>query len=174
MSSKVRTPHQAHWAEFLYDFHFTITYHRDRLETLPDAFSHWDNVYPERGLDFIDKNPQNFNQVLKKDEIKESRLLLIKVEIFSDLVYQIQIEVCQDKDYKEVLKKLARGESTADYSLEPQSKILLLKYRAVIPRNEEIQLDILQKWHDLPLAGHPGWEKTLKLMKRDFHWDGMN
>ncbi|MBW0484813.1 hypothetical protein O181_024528 [Austropuccinia psidii MF-1] len=40
--------------------------------------------------------------------------------------------------------------------------------------NEEIQLNILLKNHDSPLAGHPGQEKTLKIIKRDFYWAGMN
>ncbi|MBW0487001.1 hypothetical protein O181_026716 [Austropuccinia psidii MF-1] len=49
MSSKVLTFCQARWAEFLYSFHFSITYCPGRLPTLPDALSHWDDVYPERG-----------------------------------------------------------------------------------------------------------------------------
>ncbi|MBW0562313.1 hypothetical protein O181_102028 [Austropuccinia psidii MF-1] len=49
MSSKVLTCRQAHWAEFLSDFHFIITYRPGRLPTLPDALSCWDNMYPERG-----------------------------------------------------------------------------------------------------------------------------
>ncbi|MBW0572504.1 hypothetical protein O181_112219, partial [Austropuccinia psidii MF-1] len=174
MSSKVLTRLQAHWAEFLSEFHFPITYCPGRLATLPDALSRWDDVYPERGVDFISKNPQNFHQVIKQDGIQESRFFSIKVEVFSDLVDKIQKEVWQDKDYKEILKQLARGESIPDYSLEPQAKLLLFKDRVVIPSNEELQLNILQKRHDSPLAGHPGQEKTLKLIKRDFYWAGMN
>ncbi|MBW0588493.1 hypothetical protein O181_128208 [Austropuccinia psidii MF-1] len=174
MSSKVLTHHQARWAEFLSAFHFTITYHPGRLATLPDALSRWDNVYPERGVYFIRKNPQNFHQVIKQDGIQESRFSEIKFGIFSDLVDQIQKEVWQDKDYKEILKKLVRGESVSDYCLEPQAKLLTLKERVVIPRNEEIQLNVLQKSHDSPLPGHPGQEKNLKLIKRDLSWAGMN
>ncbi|MBW0526742.1 hypothetical protein O181_066457 [Austropuccinia psidii MF-1] len=36
-----------------------------------------------------------------------------------------------------------------------------------------MHLSILQKRHKFPLAGHPGQEKTLKPVKRDFHWSGM-
>ncbi|MBW0533335.1 hypothetical protein O181_073050 [Austropuccinia psidii MF-1] len=168
MSSKVLTRRQARWAEFLSEFHFTITYRPGRLATLPDALSRRDDVYPERGVDFISKNPQNFHQVLKQDGIQESRFFSIKVEIFSDFIHKIQKEVGQDNDYKEILKQLARGESVPDYSLEPKAKLLLFKDRVVIPRNEAIQLKILQKHHDSPLAGHPGQEKTLKLIKSDF------
>ncbi|MBW0541202.1 hypothetical protein O181_080917 [Austropuccinia psidii MF-1] len=128
MSSKVLTPCQARWAEFLSEFHFTITDHPGRLTTLPDAL----------------------------------------------LFDKIQKEVWKDNDYKEILKQLARGESVPDYSLQPQAKLLLFKDRVVIPSNEEIQLNILQKCHESPLAGHPGQEKTLKLMVRDFYWAGIN
>ncbi|MBW0513259.1 hypothetical protein O181_052974 [Austropuccinia psidii MF-1] len=145
-----------------------------RPATLPDTLSHRDNVYPERGVDLISKNPQNLHQVIKQDVIQESRFFSIKVEVFSDLVEKIQKEVRQDNEYKEILKKLARGESVTDYSLEPQAKLVLFKDRVVIPRNEVIQLNILQKCHDPPLAGQPCQEKTLKLIKRDFYWDGMN
>ncbi|MBW0565326.1 hypothetical protein O181_105041 [Austropuccinia psidii MF-1] len=174
MSSKVLTCRQAHWAEFLSEFHFSNTYCPGRMATLPDSLSHWDNVYPERGVDFISKNPQDLHHVLKQNDIKESRFFSIKVGVFSDLVDQIQKEVWQDKYYKETLKQLARGKSVSDYTLEPQAKLVLFKDKVVIPSNHELQLDILQKHHDLPLAGHPGQEKTLKLIKRDSYWAGMD
>ncbi|MBW0565588.1 hypothetical protein O181_105303 [Austropuccinia psidii MF-1] len=119
MYSKVLTCCQAHWAEFLSEFHFTMTYCPGRLATLPDSLSCWDNVYPERGVEFISKNPQNFHQLIKQDGIKESRFFSIKVKVFSDLADKIHKEVWQDNDYKEILKKPARGESVPDYSLEP-------------------------------------------------------
>ncbi|MBW0472804.1 hypothetical protein O181_012519 [Austropuccinia psidii MF-1] len=92
-------------------------------------------MYPERGVDFISKNTQKFGQVLKKNEIQESRFFSIKVEIFSDLVDQIQKAVWQDKEYEEIIKKLERGKSVSDYSLEPQAKLLSFKERVVIARN---------------------------------------
>ncbi|MBW0533015.1 hypothetical protein O181_072730 [Austropuccinia psidii MF-1] len=138
------------------------------------ALSHWDNMYPERGVDFISKNPQNFHQVVKQDWIQKSRFFSINVEIFSDLPDKIEKELWQVKDYKVILKQLARGESFTYYSLEPQAKLLLYKDRVVIPSNEEIKLNILQKCHDSPLAGDPAQEKTIKLIKRDFYWAGMN
>ncbi|MBW0505368.1 hypothetical protein O181_045083 [Austropuccinia psidii MF-1] len=80
----------------------------------------------------------------------------------------------EDKDYKDIIKKLAIRELVSDYSLEPQGKLLLFKDRVVIPSNHELQLDILQKCHDALLAGHTGREKILKLTKRDFYWAGIS
>ncbi|MBW0480743.1 hypothetical protein O181_020458 [Austropuccinia psidii MF-1] len=174
LSSKFLTCHHARWGEFPSQFYFTITYCPGRLATLPDCVSLHDNMYPERNVDFIRNNPQSFHQVIKQDGIQESIFFSIKAKLFSDLVEQIQKEVWKDKDYKEILKQLERGESVSDYTPEPQSKLLLFKHRVVIPRNEELQLNILQKHHDSPLACHPGQEKTLKLIKSDFYWSGMN
>ncbi|MBW0581363.1 hypothetical protein O181_121078 [Austropuccinia psidii MF-1] len=67
MSSKILTCPQACWAEFLSEFHFSITYRPGRLDTLPDALSCWDKIYPERGEDFISNNPMNYQKIIKQD-----------------------------------------------------------------------------------------------------------
>ncbi|MBW0489407.1 hypothetical protein O181_029122 [Austropuccinia psidii MF-1] len=84
MSSKILNFHQARWAEFLSEFHFSITYRPGRLAILPDALSRWDNVYPERGEDFISKNP------MKQDEIQASKFFAVKGKAFSNLIESIQ------------------------------------------------------------------------------------
>ncbi|MBW0568138.1 hypothetical protein O181_107853, partial [Austropuccinia psidii MF-1] len=131
MTSKVLTRHQAHWAEFLSEFHFSITYCPGRLATLSDALSRWDDIYPER----------------KK--------------------------VWKDPQYRSILEDLGKGKSVQDYSLDSSSQLLLFKDWVVVPNDSTIQLSILQKRYNSPLAGHPGQEKTLKHVKQDFHWSGM-
>ncbi|MBW0489974.1 hypothetical protein O181_029689 [Austropuccinia psidii MF-1] len=173
MSSEVLTCCQAGWAEFLSEFHFSITYHPGRLATLPDALSHRDNIYPERGEDFISKNPINFQQLIKQDEVQPSRHFAVKVESFSNLIESIQKKLWQDSQYRSILQELGKGKSVQDCSLDSSSQLLLFKDGLVVPNDPTIQLSILQKRHDSPLAGHPGKEKTLKLVKRDFHWYGM-
>ncbi|MBW0512908.1 hypothetical protein O181_052623, partial [Austropuccinia psidii MF-1] len=49
MSSKVLTLCQSRWAEFLSEFHSSITYHPGHLATLLDALSRQDGIYLERG-----------------------------------------------------------------------------------------------------------------------------
>ncbi|MBW0579778.1 hypothetical protein O181_119493 [Austropuccinia psidii MF-1] len=173
MSSKVLTRRQACWSEFLSEFHFSITYCPGRLATLPDALSHWDDLYPERGEDFISKNPMNFQQLIVQDEAQPSKYFAVKVESFSNFIYSIQKKLWQDPQYRSILEDLGKGKSVQDYSLDSSSQLLLFKDWVVVPNDSTIQLSILQKHHDSPLAGHPGQEKTLKLVKQDFHWSGM-
>ncbi|MBW0498630.1 hypothetical protein O181_038345 [Austropuccinia psidii MF-1] len=146
MSSKDPTRLQAHWAEFLSKYHFSITYRPGLLATLPDALSHWDNIYPERGGNFISKNPINYQRIIKQDEIQPSKFFAVKVECFSNSSKWIQKELWQDPQYRN---------------------------QVVVSNDPTIQLRILQKGHNSPLAGHPGQEKTLKLFKKDFHWSVM-
>ncbi|MBW0546330.1 hypothetical protein O181_086045 [Austropuccinia psidii MF-1] len=86
MSSKVLTLRQARWAEFLSEFHFSITYRPGHLATLPNALSCWDDAYPEKGEDFISKNQMNFQKLIKQDEVQPSRFFAVKVECFSNLI----------------------------------------------------------------------------------------
>ncbi|MBW0543113.1 hypothetical protein O181_082828, partial [Austropuccinia psidii MF-1] len=86
MSSKVLSRCQARWPELLSEFHFSITYCPGHLATLLDYLSCWDDVYQERGEDFISNNPMNFQQLIKQDEVQLSRYFAIKVEYFSRLI----------------------------------------------------------------------------------------
>ncbi|MBW0577179.1 hypothetical protein O181_116894 [Austropuccinia psidii MF-1] len=137
------------------------------------ALSHWDDVYPERGEGFIIKSPMNYQEIIKQDEIKASTFFAVKVEAFSNLIESIQKALWQDSQYRSILQDLGQGQSVQDYSLDSSSQLLLFKDQVVVPNDPTIQLSILQKRNDFPLAGHPGQEKTLKLVKRDFHWSGM-
>ncbi|MBW0570445.1 hypothetical protein O181_110160, partial [Austropuccinia psidii MF-1] len=173
MSSKILTCRQAHWAEFLSEFHFSITYHPGCLATLPDALSHWDNVYPERGEDFISKNPMYSQKIIKQDEIQAPKFFSVKEEAFPNLIESIQKTLWQDSQYRSILQDLGKGKSVQYYCLGSSSQLLLFKDRVVVPNDPTIQLSILQKRQYSPIAGHPGQEKTLKHVKRDFHWPGM-
>ncbi|MBW0542615.1 hypothetical protein O181_082330 [Austropuccinia psidii MF-1] len=145
----------------------------EALTTLPDALSRQDNVYPERGEDFIRKNPMNFQQLINQDKVQPLRYFVVKVEYFSNLIESIQEKLWNDSQYRSILQELGKGKPVQDYSLDSSSQLLLFKYWVVVPNDPTIQLKILQKCHDSPLAGHPGQEKTLKLVKRAFYLSGM-
>ncbi|MBW0550162.1 hypothetical protein O181_089877 [Austropuccinia psidii MF-1] len=170
MSSKVLPRCQARWAKFLSEFHFSITYRPGCLATLLQALSCRDKVYLERGEDFISKNPMNLQQLIKKDEVQPSRYAVVNVESFSDLIDSIQKALWKDSQYRSIFQELGKGKSVEDYFLDSSSQLLLFKYWVVVLNDSTIQLRILQKRHNPPLDGHPGQEKTLKLVKQDFHW----
>ncbi|MBW0479875.1 hypothetical protein O181_019590 [Austropuccinia psidii MF-1] len=166
MESKVLTRRQAHWAEFFLNL-ISLSL------TALDALSCWENVYLERGEDFISNNPMNFQQLIKQDEVQPLRFFAVKVDCLSNLIESIQKELWQDPQYKSIIQELGKGKLYQDYSLDSSSQLLFFKDWVVVPKDPKIKLSILQKRHDSPLAGHPVQEKTLKLFKQDFHWSGM-
>ncbi|MBW0575592.1 hypothetical protein O181_115307, partial [Austropuccinia psidii MF-1] len=87
--------------------------------------------------------------------------------------YALGAVLRQDSQYRSILQELGKGKSIQDYSLDSSSQLLLFKDQVVVANDPTIQLSILQKHHYSCLAGHPGQEKTLKLVKRDFHWSIM-
>ncbi|MBW0589934.1 hypothetical protein O181_129649 [Austropuccinia psidii MF-1] len=167
MSSKFLTHCQACWSQFLSEFHFSITYCPGCLATLPDALSHWDNIYPERVEDIFRKNPMSFQQLIKQDEVQHSRYFAVKVESFSNLIDSIQKALWQDSQYRSIPQEVGKGKYVQDYSLDSSSQLLFFKDWVVLTNHPTIQLRILQKHHDSPHAGHTGQGKTLKLFKRN-------
>ncbi|MBW0578687.1 hypothetical protein O181_118402 [Austropuccinia psidii MF-1] len=115
----------------------------------------------------------NFQQLINQNEVQPSRYFSVKVESFSNLIESIREKLWQDSQYRSILQELGKGKSVQDYSVDSSSQRLLFKDLVVVPNDPTIQLSILQKHHDSPLAGHPGQEKTLTLVKRDFHWSSM-
>ncbi|MBW0572296.1 hypothetical protein O181_112011 [Austropuccinia psidii MF-1] len=144
ISSKVLTCRQARWAKFLSEFHFSITYRPGCLATLLYTLSHRDDVYPERGEDFISKNPMNFQKLIRQDEVQPSRYFAVKVESFSNFIDLIWKQLWQDSQYRSIPEELGKGKSIQDYPLDSSSQLLLFKDRVVVPNDPKIQLSILQ------------------------------
>ncbi|MBW0540099.1 hypothetical protein O181_079814 [Austropuccinia psidii MF-1] len=115
----------------------------------------------------------NHQKIIKQDEIQASKFFAVKVEAFSNSIESIQKSLWQYSQYRSILQDLGKGKSVQDYSLDSSYQLPLFKDRVVVPNDPISQLSILQKRQDSPLAGHPGQEKTLKLVKQDFHWSGM-
>ncbi|MBW0565626.1 hypothetical protein O181_105341, partial [Austropuccinia psidii MF-1] len=103
--------------------------------TLPDALSRWDNVYLERGEDFISKNPINFQQLINQDEVQTSRYFAFKVESFSNFIDSIQKALWKDSHYRSILQEFGRGKSIQDYSLDSSPQLLLFKDWVVVPND---------------------------------------
>ncbi|MBW0561436.1 hypothetical protein O181_101151 [Austropuccinia psidii MF-1] len=107
----------------------------------------------------------NFQKPIKQDEVQPSKFFAFKVESFSSFIDSIQKALWKDPQYRSTLEGLGKGKSVTDYSLAPSSQLLLFKNWVVVPNDPTIKLSIIKNCQDYPLAGHPGQETTLKLVK---------
>lgn len=53
------------------------------------------------------------------------------------------------------------------------SGLILYNNRAVVPQEPSLRQELLRLYHDDPLAGHFGIERTVNLLQRNFYWRGM-
>jgi hypothetical protein len=75
---------------------------------------------------------------------------------------------------RRVLKELATPEGTAraHYS-KAADGLLLYKERLYVPQQRSLICELMQLYHDDPLAGHWGVTKTFELLQRKFKWQNM-
>ena len=72
------------------------------------------------------------------------------------------------------LKKGDAGIIGGGYHLAATDRALLYKDRIVIPNEGTLRDELLHAHHDDPRAGHMGGNRTSELMRRKFHWEGMD
>ena len=111
-----------------------------------------------------------------------------QVKIQPNLQQRIKTAIAQEEEYAEVWEELQRegvrehecnnvkyklrhgmlvrhknGERKADESY----------WRIVVPDDNSIKHAIISEMHSVPYAGHPGYQRTLHQVKRNFYWIGM-
>ena len=51
--------------------------------------------------------------------------------------------------------------------------LLIYKDRVYIPNVQELKLAILKEIHNVTYVGHPGYQKTVAVVKSHYFWPGM-
>ena len=88
---------------------------------------------------------------------------------------QLEDGIEQDEIYRKLQAKVRENviESlSTGYSLN-EKRLLLYKYRLYIPNVPKIKLLILNEVHKTPYSGHPGYQKTITMLRKDYFWPNM-
>ncbi|KAF8755279.1 hypothetical protein RHS01_05375 [Rhizoctonia solani] len=148
MQARTFNQRHARWRVFLSDFNFEIHYCPGKQSGKPDALS--------RQLDYID-NPKNQKSCYHQRSLQTSEEEL-------EIVTEVRSKLREDPSLEPIIQFLTKDANNAppsirkayrDYNWEED----LLKTPQGIPR--------------LPLAGHPGQQRTLELLSRNYWWPGM-
>ena len=154
----------------LAEYDFTITYRPGVLAIIPDVLSRRKDVYPSKGESFLEKNPNNLQQLLKQTDIFPSKLFSSKIEDHSK---PLRTALELDPHTSGILAQLSSSSGTSPNGYSLENNLLLFQGKIVVPDSQELKLNILQSRHDSQLAGHFGYDKTFKLVKCDFFWPGL-
>ncbi|KAF8751854.1 hypothetical protein RHS01_08605 [Rhizoctonia solani] len=156
----------ARWHLLLAGYNFQIVYRPGKQSGKPDALS--------RQSDHADIPPAD--QTMLPDPIFANVALVTPKK---ELQRQIEASLDQDESLEEILQFL-QNESKAPPSIkrafkdyEMEAGLLFYQGRIVVPDVGTIRTDLLQIFHNSPLAGHPGRQRTLELVSRNYYWPGI-
>ena len=141
---------QTRWVEFLAQFDFDMEYKSGKMNTVADALS-------------------------RRSDYSESlvEMNVINETVNSSLTEQLILAQAVDKLCQRVLKrKLTKAE--VRLNLIDREGVVYKNKRLLVPDEATLKTRILQSYHDHPLVGHVGTEKTIELVKRDFYWPRMD
>jgi hypothetical protein len=74
-----------------------------------------------------------------------------------------------------LVAKLQQGEmpqKVENYKLEID-RTLLYKNKIYVPNVQNLKLMIFNEMHNVPYAGHPGYQKNVATIKSHYFWPGM-
>jgi hypothetical protein len=184
-TTKLLTRRQARWSEFLSSFNYTVSYRPGRLGGKPDALTRRPDVYPKGGDGaYALANPQNLQSIFKDGQLIESlrATYVLAPDVRPvDVGVQMRATVLDvDALRTDILAALPSDESASQHLRSPvapwsfsSSGLLLYNMRVYVPDARDLRLRVLQTKHDHVTAGHPGFRKTLELVKREFYWPGL-
>ncbi|QRW22949.1 Retrotransposable element Tf2 protein [Rhizoctonia solani] len=154
------------WHLLLAGYNFQIVYRPGKQSGKPDALS--------RRSDHADVPPAA--QTMLPDPIFANVALVLPEK---ELQQRIELSLDQDESLEEILQFL-QNESKAPPSIKQAFKdyqmeagLLFYQGRIVVPDVGTLRTDLLQIFHDSPLAGHPGRQRTLELISRNYYWPGI-
>jgi hypothetical protein len=148
----------ARWHLLLANYNFWIHYRPGKQSGKPDALS--------RRPDHLNVTPEP--QIMLPKEV----FTAMATEPETELQSQIEKSLDQDESLEEILSFLWNKSSALayvkkgfkDYSME--AGLLFYQGRMVVPDNEDLKQSLIATFHDSPIAGHPGQQRSLELVSR--------
>ncbi|KAF8761585.1 hypothetical protein RHS01_01289 [Rhizoctonia solani] len=148
MQARTFNRRHARWRIFLSNFNFEIHYCPGKQSGKPDALS--------RRLDYIDMAPE--------PEV------MLPAEVFAntseeelEIVTEIRAKLREDPSLDPIIQFLTEDADNAPLQFVRHIEIMT-GMKASSGTAE---------FHDSPLAGHPGQQRTLELLSRNYWWPGM-
>ena len=87
----------------------------------------------------------------------------------SDFEDRIKSAAENDEKYKEIMQKLLEnpGEDGNDRFRLSKNGLLMCKNRLYIPNSVDLKTIILNELHKKPYFGHPGYQKTITMLRKE-------
>ncbi|QRW22406.1 Retrotransposable element Tf2 protein [Rhizoctonia solani] len=165
MQARTFNQQHARWRVFLSDFNFEIHYCPGKQSGKPDALS--------RRSDYTD-TPQEPEVMLPAEVFANTS------EEELEIVTEVRNKLREDPSLEPIIQFLTEDADNAPPSIQKayqdydwEEDLLWYQGKLVVPDSEPLKEQLLKEFHDSPLAGHPGQQRTLELISRSYWWPGM-
>eukprot|EP00253_Pinus_taeda_P020294 PITA_20294 len=137
---------QARWADFLSGFDFDIRHLKGKENRVADALS---------------------RKVQCLYEVTFSRWE-------NSLLEMMKTAASQDAEYQQMKQHMSLSSegSPQDYEVN-RDGMLLYKKRLFVPNDNSLKNLILNEFHTSHYDGHPGYQKMLTALRKEYYWPGM-
>jgi len=119
---------------------------------------------------------------MTKDEPEELIMMLPKelfVRIIAEDLQDRTMTATVNDEFAQSIKKCLTEKAIpplrttlSDWTLD--NELILFKGKAYIPPNTDLHRDIIKEYHESPTSGHPGFFKTLALLKEHYWWPSLS
>ncbi len=173
MTTKNLSKRQICWAEFLSGFNFIISYIPGRENRKADSLTCWLNNCPAD--DHNDWQQYLLQTICLHERLEISFIDLDKSETIPEKVIQ---ENLTDPYYIKLCKTISTHSSIenintcyfSDLFIDTRGCICWFN-RFWVP--DHLQLMVIREVHDQIAIGHPGYQKTVSLITRNYYWPGL-
>ncbi|KAF8757112.1 hypothetical protein RHS01_03964 [Rhizoctonia solani] len=97
-----------------------------------------------------------------------------------EIVTEVRSKLREDPSLEPIIQFLTEDADNAPPSIRKayrdydwEEDLLWYRGKLVVPDSEPLKEQLLREFHNSPLAGHPGQQRTLELLSRNYWWPGM-
>jgi hypothetical protein len=171
-TTQILSRRQARWSTFLSGFNMVIRFRPSRLGTKPDALTHQPDLYPKgEGRPYGTVNPQNCHPVFSSTQLSASlrATAMLPVALHGIItmdIEELQKDILSAYDTDPAVQSFRADSDNSKYSRWSVDDVgfVRINQRILVPESGDLWLCILQSFHDHPVSGHFGVNKTLSVI----------